>query len=380
LQKINSIKVSVIPRSGAGLKNRMFSPETESQLNWVGNSHWKERNVVWYKESLKEGVELCTYDLLAPESADIVLFIDLPKKHSELEMWNRKLTGVIKILLLKESPLWPFWFRKENHEIFDAVLTYNTELVDNKKYFHVPLPKSSPPSKLSSLDFQNRKKCVLLNTNYYTGFKSARTPYHYFQKLVKFKSEGWVFSYRDAYQLDNQYLYEERRKIVKLTNEIYPGLIDVYGKGWEGKSGGWYYTFIPDRNLCENPAPFEGEKLELFQHYRFVIAYENFRNDIGYFSEKMFDAFYGGAVPIYLGEENIKDYIDKKCFIDSRDFKSRRELLKFIDTCDEGTWLEFRHNIDQFLNSESIESFLPKRYASRINTVISKISKSKKQH
>ncbi len=50
----------------------------------------------------------------------------------------------------------------------------------------------------------------------------------------------------------------------------------------------------------------------------------------GYITEKIIDCFAAGCVPIYLGADNVTDYIPKECFIDKREFPSYRDLLRFL--------------------------------------------------
>ena len=40
------------------------------------------------------------------------------------------------------------------------------------------------------------------------------------------------------------------------------------------------------------------------------------RNVNGYVTEKIFDAFKAGCVPVYWGAENITKYVPAECFID----------------------------------------------------------------
>ena len=49
----------------------------------------------------------------------------------------------------------------------------------------------------------------------------------------------------------------------------------------------------------------------------------------GYISEKIFDCFYSGAIPIYLGATDVKDYIQEDTFIDYRNFENSSDLLSY---------------------------------------------------
>ena len=48
------------------------------------------------------------------------------------------------------------------------------------------------------------------------------------------------------------------------------------------------------------------------------------RGFAGYISEKIFDCFFAGTVPLYLGAPDIEDYIPADTFIDLRQFRELR--------------------------------------------------------
>ena len=61
------------------------------------------------------------------------------------------------------------------------------------------------------------------------------------------------------------------------------------------------------------------KKIEYLKKYKFTIAFENERVR-GNIDEKILQPLVAGSIPIYYGAEDIGDYINKDCFIDTRDF------------------------------------------------------------
>ena len=55
-------------------------------------------------------------------------------------------------------------------------------------------------------------------------------------------------------------------------------------------------------------------KIEFLSSYKFSIAMENTEGD-GYISEKIYDSFISGTIPIYYGDYTIDEYINPKSFI-----------------------------------------------------------------
>jgi hypothetical protein len=364
------IKVSIIPNSELLLNNRLFHRDLPKQTQWKGNTHWMDSNIEWFNQSINHNIYLFTYDLLPPEKADLILFMDLPEDRSQIQEIKQKAPNSKILLLLQESPIKPYWFNDSNHTDFDLILTYNPNLLKSEKYSRFFLPISHPPIKLAPINYDERKLCVLLNSNYYTGIKSFRTPLAYFKNILHYKHLGWDLNLSDILKYQRRLLYSKRRDFVKATKHSPSFQIDVYGKGWEGRNSGWFYRFFPDTKLVSNPKIFEGEKLSLFEKYRYVFAFENYQGNDGYISEKIFDAFYAGAVPIYMGDNNISDHIPKECFIDAREFKTYKALIKHITNQDKETWLKKREAIDNYIYSEEIKVFQPKHYAQTlINTM-----------
>ena len=113
-------------------------------------------------------------------------------------------------------------------------------------------------------------------------------------------------------------------------------------------------------------------KQEILLCSRFSIVYENIQGLEGYITEKIFDAFVAGNVPIYWGAPDIKDYVPKECFIDRRDFTSHDQLYKFIKNMKENEFLEYKKNIKDFLQNKA-EIFSCEKFAS---TIVSKIVKN----
>lgn len=71
-------------------------------------------------------------------------------------------------------------------------------------------------------------------------------------------------------------------------------------------------------------------KLELYEKYKFVIAFEN-SCGIDYVTEKFYDPMLSGAVPVYFGASNIQEFTPgDDCFVDVRQFESPEALAAFL--------------------------------------------------
>ena len=80
------------------------------------------------------------------------------------------------------------------------------------------------------------------------------------------------------------------------------------------------------------------DKLELIKNYKFTIAFENSKLD-GYTTEKLWQPFYAGSIPIYWGNPLIGTEVCKDAFINCNDYDNDLEAViervKEIDNDDE---------------------------------------------
>jgi hypothetical protein len=82
------------------------------------------------------------------------------------------------------------------------------------------------------------------------------------------------------------------------------------------------------RLLNNTGGPVEDKQIFLQQH-RFNIAFENSAYK-GYTTEKIYDAFIAGCIPIYWGDPKIERYFNTKRFINYDDFKAEDDLIEYL--------------------------------------------------
>lgn len=153
-------------------------------------------------------------------------------------------------------------------------------------------------------------------------------------------------------------LYSERRRAIRYFHH-HEGF-HLYGGGWDrwrlGVSYGDYKAALRCwQGRCEN-------KIETLSAYRFSICYDNTIFP-GYITEKIFDCFYAGCVPVYLGAPDISDYIPRECFIDRRRFGTYQELDKFLAQLGPTEFDAYRQAIENFLQSTAFDPFYQDHFA-----------------
>lgn len=151
-------------------------------------------------------------------------------------------------------------------------------------------------------------------------------------------------SRRDAKKVE---LLSLRREYVKYFSAI--NCLDIFGNGWEEYFKLNNLPVVSIKGKCE-------DKIEAISSYKFALCFENVRYD-GYVTEKVLDCFIAGVIPIYLGADNITEFIPKDAFIDARNFKSFKDLEIFITNLSERDASVYLKAADMFLKKDPSFSF-----------------------
>ena len=299
----------------------------------------------------KMGHVAATIDTDDIKKFDAALFLELPNKKNKYFRQLVKMGKDNMYLLILESPIIkPDNLDLENHKYFKKIFTWADDLIDNKKYFKINYAHDIPDEFNFDLG-KNKKLCTIIASN-----KSARNP-----------SE----------------LYTERTKAIRWFEKTHPEDFDLYGTGWDlynfnGEFMGFKMARLNrlkflTKALAPNFPSYKGavkSKNETYKNYKFSICYENAEGFNGYITEKIFDCFLAGCVPVYLGAPNITDYIPRKTFIDKRNFKTYDELYLYIKNMSAEEYLGYVNAIQDFLKSDRAHLFSAEYFA---ETIIKKI-------
>lgn len=157
---------------------------------------------------------------------------------------------------------------------------------------------------------------------------------------------------------DYKELISERLKAIEFFSKTKE--IDLYGLGWDKLPPFPYWILKKTiKKIYKGKAD---SKYQILSQYNFSICYENSVFP-GYISEKIFDCFFAGNIPIYFGAPDIEEYIPKDCFIDMRDFKNYTELRDFLKSLGKAEIENYKEKGRQFLESEKFRPFSKEHFA-----------------
>jgi len=292
------------------------------------------------KERFEEkGINLSTQDINRPSNSIFIIYNEMTK-----------ITDIVpdkeKYLLIFESEIIrPDNWDTENHKYFKKIFTWNDDFIDNKKYFKINFSSKVP----TNLDFNIGKKdkfCTMI-----VGHKFKTHPLE---------------------------LYSERVKAIRWFEENYPEDFDLYGIGWDQ----YYFKDILSKLnrfefLTKVFKPYYPSykdvvqsKKKILERYKFAICYENAKDITGYITEKIFDCFFAGCVPIYWGAPNVAKHIPANTFIDKRNFKTYEELYGYIKNIYNKEYMDYIDAIRDFIKSNKIYPFSTEYFAHTITSEI----------
>ncbi len=177
-------------------------------------------------------------------------------------------------------------------------------------------------------------------------------------------------------------LYTERVRAIRWFESNAPEDFALFGVGWDlpparsgilGKVEKRLWRLMSSILRFRPFTSYRGKiihKREVLSRSRFSLCYENVRDLSGYITEKIFDCFFAGCVPVYWGANNVKSYIPPKCFIDRRDFADTADVYDYLKAMDEETYRSYQEEIIRFLSSSAAKPFSAEVFA---ETIVSNI-------
>lgn len=130
----------------------------------------------------------------------------------------------------------------------------------------------------------------------------------------------------------------------------------LYGLGWDQPIQGFgpdYHQAALKAYQGSIPANLQSKR-EVMSHFKFAICFENCSFP-GYVTEKVFDCFLAGCIPVYFGAPDIADFIPPETFVDYRQFSGFADLDRFLRAMSEAESRIYLDAARAFLASTSFD-------------------------
>lgn len=173
----------------------------------------------------------------------------------------------------------------------------------------------------------------------------------------------------DKILLSRDELYSHRRKVIRWFERNHPEEFGFYGRGWMAD--------------YQNFKTYQGEsdcKLRTYAQYRFAFCFENCKREAGCVSEKIFDCFVAGIVPIYKGSDEIQNFVPKECYIDGWEFSTTKEIYDFIKNMPQERYEMYLQAARDYMASDLIKKVSPKEQAQKMHRILVKTTGSEGSH
>lgn len=210
---------------------------------------------------------------------------------------------------------------KEYLKYYDYIMIWNEDIVDNQFFYKINYMYHFKKIESKIKDFEKLK--LLVN---FSGNKKSSNP---------------------------KELYSERLKTIEYYEEKKEEF-EFYGRNWEKENYKNYKGTVEKKGL-------------IYDRFKFALCLENMKEN-GYITEKIFDCFTLGIVPIYSGGN--EKYIPKNCYIDYFDFKSQEELYIYLKKMSKEEWENYINNDKKWLASNKKNYFQEEFFVEQINNIL----------
>lgn len=261
------------------------------------------------------------------------VFIDMPKRDNKFFQHALHHNLPMFLIVMESKIIIKDNFDKKNHGYFKKIFTYYDPIIDNKKFFKINFSHKFPETINKKT---NRKKlCTMIACN--------KMKYH------------------------PKELYSKRAETIQWFEKNHLEDFDLYGIGWDNYVyyGPKILKKILGKKILKKIFPhnfksYKGtinRKADVLKEYKFTICYENVRDIEGWITEKIFDCFFAGNVPVYWGANNVAEHIPAECFIDRRNFQTHEDLYNYLKNMEDEKFLLYLDKIEDFLNSKEAYLF-----------------------
>ena len=274
-------------------------------------SNLKQFQLAWKKKKeskIFRGFQAPAY---LHESPKKIFFWNIKREHRKYFDFSEFPKNTFILFLWEPPIILPKMYEKKNFKQFSKIYTWDDDLVDNKKFFKFYYPVLLPMIE-NPVPFEEKRLCTMVASN-----KKNHHP---------------------------KELYSERKKVIEFFEMQEGDDFIFYGNYWS----------------CDEYRNYRGvvaDKIATVKDYRFCFCYENMRDIKGYVTEKIFDAFAAGTVPIYWGAANIENFVPDDCFIDKRKFSSLEDLYSFLKNMKKDEYENYLHRIREYLKTDKAKLF-----------------------
>jgi hypothetical protein len=335
-------------------QNRCFDPAHE----YTGCGH--SINVRLAREARRRGMDVATADVylaMAKRPARAVCLTDMVTPFTDKLLSKGVQAG---ICLSLESPLNAKTFY-HNIVHYAGRFRHNYQfrgtqerLLGTGTVFHPIVFPMETREPMILQPWDKRKYLALVNSNkraFYNSWRSinkiARSMVSQIRSRYLYAVDPWM-RIREIYKDRIEAIYYfSRGTDFHLFGIAWEQPIQGFGPDYHQAALKVYRGIIP---------PVLQRKREVMSDFRFAICFENCAFP-GYVTEKIFDCFLAGCIPVYFGAPDITDFVPSQAFVDYRRFGDYADLDRFLRGMTEPDARSYLDAAREFLASPAFNKF-----------------------
>ncbi len=326
------------------------------------------------KQAVSKGFEIMTGDVLLKKTiAPETRIFCISEMHSQRTNAILKEGAIPVVCICMESPIIARDFylniNKYAGRFLHCIQFKGTAMRLNKSatefsIMYFPVYSRTP---LPAVPWPKRKRLVLINRNkraFYTDRTTLKGAIRSVLARVKFSLQKW----RDPWMRSPE-IYKDRIEAIYYfsTHDTF----ELYGAGWENRIVGFPLKYHRAALKALKGTIGNEDKLIVMSQFKFAICFENCSFS-GYVTEKIFDCFLAGCIPIYYGAPDIEEFVPAGTFIDYRKFKNMKDLDRYLSNLGETEAHSMIEKARKFLSSTDFDKYYLQNFTSG---VIEKIEK-----
>ena len=330
-----------------------------------------------YKAVRQSGFDMITSDLYAAmrnPPAGALCISDRVTPFVRRQLQDGRLTGAI--LVNFESPNVDIRFYhtlRARSALFKHVFVFRgaRERVAPGTTFHVAYFPQARRTVIAGPAWNDRDWLVMVAGNKQASQSQgtaieSRHPLKRLKKRVQALRHRWILLTDPMLRVED--LYRVRLEAAYFFSQR-PGF-RLFGTGWERKIYGVPDTYDLALRTCVG-GPVD-DKIAAMSRYRFSLCFENCIFP-GYVTEKIFDCFFAGCIPVYYGAPDITDFVPLECFVDFRKFSSFAELEEFLHYTSPAEGARYLEAASSYLESPAFDRFHQDCFVEQVLTCVQNV-------
>jgi hypothetical protein len=341
-------------------QNKIFDPK-------YGNPPFRSALIELYRQALKHDIQIITTDI----------YLEMEKDYSTCLLLSEMVTPQTKLLLEQhhlipsicfcgESPnvAWSFYHNIEQYaRNFKHLFVFRGAGTKLKSFTQIH-PFYWPNARRDIIDgpqWYNRNYLVMIASNKYRFMVSSHKPLYNLRLFAKHIYWNYLKLINPLFRFDD--LYQKRLDAIYYFSNM-PDF-RLYGSGWN-KTGRMSKYLKAAKRAGAIPVD---DKLAAMSNFKFALCFENCVFP-GYVTEKIFDGFFAGCIPVYWGAPDITDFVPAETFVDVRQFDSWSDLDRYLRKMSESEARHYHANIRDFLASDAFDRFHQDSFVANIITIL----------